>query len=229
MGWDKLWDALWKERLVVHGIGLDCDREQQTPRPKKIEDIKYGNFRPVHVRTAMIREDVWQYLLDTPMPPGWDNRSPPDLAEFGERVRAYWCSCAQLLEKSREAEKLPREEGHVSIFDENNLVNVRMHIQDPYRRVRDHRPSSVERLIRDEVIFGLGSHWLMALEGMVVSSRWDHFIDEVTEFLWIMKVGLFDWHPSESGGQDPMWRDHLHFHKGLVKIIERMVKKEDEG
>jgi hypothetical protein len=87
------------------------------------------------------------------------------------------------------------------------------------------------RVIRDECGLGLGSHWLMALEGGVQPDEVDNFISGAAEMAWFDVVNGFHrgnlWKPSYAGGQDPSWKTWLRYHQDMVSILERIVEADE--
>jgi len=218
LDFDDLWVAILQERLLVpghvsRGIGF-CE-----PMPLEVVDhpVVSRHIRNVRVQVAMIREDVWQSIMATPLKTRAFFELPETLEALQGAVQAYWGECSTLLNKP------------ISKFDKQLLRNTIRCIQleGPVANL----PSYT---LRDEWVFGLGSHWLMALEGEIQTQELNDFYQGVAEMVWFIWVNSYRnregslWKPSYAGGEDLPWNDHLRFHKDMVRILEGLIAKDKE-
>ena len=169
MDFDQLWEAIWEERLIVPGhwcYGEENLHGKGSPVSKS-EALESGSFgmRNVRVQVAMIREDVWQMVIATPFK-SWRNDFPTSMPALKSLVYNYWAECQSMLAAAIPREELTTAEEKTSaMIRGTDIYSVRSTIQgaSSHRRLEHYLASC----IRDECGLGLGSHWLMALEGAV--------------------------------------------------------------
>jgi hypothetical protein len=231
---DKLWEAIWEERLLVPGLGTFIEEVDRFPGPVALEvvDQATGKFgvRNVRVQVAMIREDVWQTCMATPFEPSPYYKLPDSLDKLRWSVRGYWDECSSLLSGAIRFEPSTT----LDTMTENlvlgrDISSVRNTIRKSTRAMKPIE-NPLGDMIRDECVFGLGSHWLMALEGEVNPEELDAFYLGVSEMIWFEWVNSYRsrgslWKPSYAGGQDQPWEHHLKFHKDMAVILEDLIAK----
>lgn len=222
MDFDQLWEAIWEERLLVPGYGLDGPRKSNGPVPLEEVDLpaSRGTIRNVRVQVAMIREDVWKAIMASPFEPSPFYKLPRTFDELRWGVRGYWDECQTLLREESSDPSALRE-----LFPARMIIRSSRHLpsmQNPLNQV-----------IQDECVSGLGTHWLMALEGEAKPEDLDGLYLGVTEMIWFIWVNSYRsrgslWKPSYAGGQDNPWEEHLRFHQDMAAILEGLVAKHKE-
>ena len=232
MDFDQLWEAIWEERLLVPGhwcYGEENRHGKESPvsKPEALEGGSFG-MRNVRVQIAMVREDVWQMALASPFK-SWRDDFPTSLEGLKALVASYWSECQSMLASAIPTEKLiTAEDLSSAIIKGTDIYSIRSTIQgsSDHRR-RDHYLASC---IRDECGLGLGSHWLMALEGAVKPDELPEFLTGVSEMVWFELVNNFRgrgnlWKPSYAGGQNRPWKAWLKYHRDMVGILEGVIKR----
>lgn len=233
MDFDQLWEAIWEERLIVPGhwsYGKENRTSIQSPSVAEPEDLPFG-IRNVRVQVAIIREDVWQTMMAYPFK-SWRDDFPTSLESLKTLVASYWTECQSMLASATPIENLTTAEDLSSAFIRGtDIYSIRSTIQgSSNRRRHDHYLASC---IRDECGLGLGSHWLMALEGAVKPEELPEFLSGVSEMIWFEIVNNFRgrgnlWKPSYAGGQDRPWKTWLRYHQDMMGILDGIIKRETE-
>jgi hypothetical protein len=236
MDFDKLWEAIWEERLLVPGLGTSIEESDKSPGPVALEAVdqaisRFG-IRNVRVQVALIREDVWQASMATPFEPSPYYKLPDSLDKLRWAVRGYWDECSSLLSGAVRFDPSTQ----LSTMTETLLLgrdisSVRNTIRKSTRALKPIE-NPLGDMIRDECVFGLGSHWLMALEGEVKPEELDAFYFGVAEMIWFEWVNSYRargslWKPSYAGGQNQPWKRHLKFHKDMVGILEGLITRHE--
>ena len=184
-------------------------------------------MRNVRVQVAMIREDVWQMVIATPFK-SWRDDFPTSLPALKSLVYNYWAECQSMLASAIPTDGLNAAELSSAIIRGADIYSVRSAIQGSSDlRRREHYLASC---IRDECGLGLGSHWLMALEGAIKPDEVFEFLSGVAEMVWFELVNIFRgrgnlWKPSYAGGQNRPWKTWLRYHQDMVVILEEILEK----
>lgn len=231
MDFDQLWTAIWEERLIVPGHWSFHDYKQEKPSPSKPEDIpcRHG-IRNVQVQVAMIREDVWQTVMRTPFK-SWRDDFPKTLEELKSLMYNYWAECQSMLASAISFDDLStteeRSEAMIEGKDDFSIRSLIRGVSTMTLRRLDH---PLAGLISDDCVLGLGSHWLLALEGGVKPDELFEFLAGVAEMVWFEVVNGYWgrgnlWRPSYAGGQDRPWKEHLKFHRDMVGILDDIIQK----
>jgi hypothetical protein len=233
MDFDQLWEAIWEERLIVPGYWCYGEKQEETikkvPKPEDLPS-RLG-MRNVRVQVAMIREDVWQSVMASPFK-SWRDDFPTILGSMRSLVYNYWAECQSSLASAKHLENLTTQEERSSIMLKGeDIFSIRGVIQGNRSSICrfDHYLSS---LIKDECGLGLGSHWLMALEGTVKPEQLEYFLAGVAEMIWFKLVNEYRgpgnlWKPSYAGGQDRPWGEWLSYHLNMAVILNGIIKREE--
>jgi hypothetical protein len=235
LDFDDLWVALLQERLLVPGHRSIKPDRSKGPRPLEEVDhpVSKHAIRNVRVQVAMIREDVWQAIMATPFQASPFYKLPGTLEELRWAVRGYWDECSiRLREAVRFDESMTTNERIEHLVRGSDLFSVRDNIRES-RLEESSGTSPLSYFLQDACVSGLGSQWLMALEGAVKPEELSDFFLGVAEMLWFEWVNSYRsrdslWKPSYAGGQDIPWDDHLRFHKDMVRILEELIAKDKE-
>ena len=234
MDFDQLWEAIWEERLLVPGhwcYGEENRGERPTLVSNPEDTPRLHGMRTVRVQVAMIREDVWQSVLASPFK-SWRDDFPTSLGDLKSLTYNYWAECQSMLASAIPEEELTTAEKVSSaMIKEKDLYSIRRIVQGFSSRTRlDHYLASC---IRDESGLGLGSHWLMALEGAVKPEELFEFLSGVSEMIWFDLVNGYRgrgnlWKPSYAGGQDRPWKNWLRYHQDMAGILTGIIEKATE-
>jgi len=229
MEWDKLWEAIWEERLIVSGLG-DLGRGRVPDKTyTKPEDVPSWCVRNVRVAVAMIREDVWQSMLSTWIR-HWD-RKPTTIIDILEQVRSYWTYCKDLLSEAKYLATWPREEwatAQVEGLDRESIRNLIRGTSSFSSRRLEH---PLSQSIKDELVTGWGTQWLRALEGAVPEEELEEFFAGVAEAVWVEMVNGYRevvWQPSVLGGQEHEWLRWMKYHRDMIQIISGLMLRDEE-
>ena len=236
MDFDQLWMAIWEERLLVPGLGTYIDEADESKGPVALEEVDLPknrhSFRNVRVQVAMIREDVWQSCMATHFESSPYYKLPGTLEELRWGVRGYWDECSTMLQEAVRFEEATSLESMMgSLSRRSDISSVQNAIRNATRSLRTVE-NPLSHNIRDECVFGLGSHWLMALKGEVKPEELDTFYLGVAEMIWFQWVNNYRnrgsiWKPSYAGGQEEPWGRHLKFHKDMAVILEGLIAKHE--
>jgi hypothetical protein len=235
MDFDQLWEAIWEERLIVPGHWCYGEEDRQGKEGpltvSKFEELANNTpfkIRNVRVQVAMIREDVWQTMMVYPFR-SWRGDFPTSLEALKSLVREYWTECQGMLAAATPREELTTAEMMSSaILRGTDIYSIRSTIQGSSSlHSSDHYLASC---IRDECGLGLGSHWLMALEGAIKPEELVEFLTGVSEMVWFELVNNFRgrgnlWKPSYAGGQNRPWKSWLRYHQDMVGILEGIITR----
>lgn len=235
MDFDQLWKALWEERLIVPAHWCYGESQREPPQlVSKPEDLSSrSGMRNVRVQVAMIREDVWQSIMTSPLKSWRGEEFPTTLEGMRSLVYNYWAECESLLASAKHLEDYITQEERTSVMLKGeDIFQIHGMIQGSQSSICrfDHYLSS---LIKDECGLGLGSHWLMALEGSVKPEDLEHFLTGVAEMVWFKLVNEYRgrgnlWKPSYAGGQDRPWNEWLSYHLDMAVILNKIIKKDEE-
>lgn len=237
MDFDQLWEATWEERLLVPGhwcYGEEKRHVKEAPTASKPEDLpRTSGIRNVRVQVAMIREDVWQSVLVSPFK-SWSGDFPTTLDSLKSLLCDYWVECRKVLESAISLDTLTTvHDRSEAMLNGDDLYSIRSLIQGASSMTLRRWDHHLSRCIRDECGLGLGSHWLMALEGAVQLNELPGFLSGVAEMVWFDLVNGYRgrgnlWKPSYAGGQDRPWKNWLRYHQDMAGILTGIINKATE-
>lgn len=191
---------------------------------------RYETTRPRAVAGAMIREDIWQILLKTPIR-GWKKTTTFEdmLADAREVLKG------ELAWMAEDAAFLARDRATISETERD------AHWRKAFRRDMD-REDERDNLLRDALRAGEGVSGFSLKESLKFAlgldpspEDLDAFIIDLAETAWVQWVyaGLHgQWHLSTNNGQDPQWKEHREFLTALLGIKGRWEEEldaEEEG
>jgi hypothetical protein len=173
------------------------------PLPNAKFGMRPNNERPdLPVKFALIREDVWQELLNVKSEV-WDSKSfkKADLEFFRGQVQEEW---DMAVDKTKSLdEKLS------ALFKGRHIFN------------KDHVP----------YVVGYGTHWQMMVKEADKLSKKEinEFLDTAAELAHVemaLSSLYFRWKPSVYGGQDRDFKRHAKLLSAFAKVARKADKEE---
>ncbi len=178
----------------------------------------YPHNKPRAVSHAMIREDVWQILLNTSIE-SWDGTLSFDKMKE-DAIKAL----NEALAKKEEIERLKKDKS-----EDNSSLLIRLLLHDMDNYDRDNLFTSLLYPREGESGFTLKRAFKFACEQENLSKEEliKHVLD-IAEMAYVQCVYSHlhgQWHPTTNSGQDGNWKEHRAF---LQKLIEIKGRWEDE-
>ena len=204
--------------MITIGTGSYADSAEMTvaPKPLNLKDAYSPYFRDqpeirredLRVAQAMIREDVWQALCNLNHK-SWNDKIPSDCAGYKSLVREHW---EKQLKAKQASSTLPQGELWVL--------------------ARELDTSLVASILKDKLVYSLGTHFGLMLEKNLTESELTDFLDTVSETLHVQRMLSllrYQWHPAGPiGPQFGEWPLHQDFARALGVITERVVKHQED-
>ena len=204
--------------MITIGTGSYADSAEMTvaPKPLNLKDAYSPYFRDqpeirredLRVAQAMIREDVWQALCNLNHK-SWNDKIPSDCAGYKSLVREHW---EKQLKAKQASSTLPQGELWVL--------------------ARGLDTSLVASILKDKLVYSLGTHFGLMLEKNLTESELTDFLDTVSETLHVQRMLSllrYQWHPAGPiGPQFGEWPLHQDFARALGVITERVVKHQED-
>jgi hypothetical protein len=206
--------------MITIGTGAYADSAEMSvaPKPLNLKEAYSSYFgdqpeikrEDLRVAQAMIREDVWQALCNLSHK-SWNDKVPSDCDGFKSLVREHW---EKRLKAKQASSTLPQGE----LWVLKGEVDT----------------SPVSLILRDKLVYSLGTHFGLMLEKNLTESELTDFLDTVSETLHVQRMLSllrYQWHPAGPiGPQFGEWPLHRDFTRALGVIAESVVKhQEDEG
>ncbi len=206
--------------MITIGTGSYARLAEMSVAPKPLEpkDAYNSYFRDqpetkredLRVAQAMIREDVWQALCNLTHK-SWNDRVPSDCAGYKSLVREHWEKQLKIKQAS-------------STFPQGELWVLAGELDT----------SLVASILRDKLVYSLGTHFGLMLEKNLKEPELTDFINTVSETIYVQRMLSllrYQWHPAgPTGPQCGEWQLHRDFVRSLGVIAEDIVKRqEDEG
>jgi hypothetical protein len=181
--------------------------------------------KPRPVSQAMIREDVWQILLQSPFS-GYRDFTFADMQSSAKEVldeELTWKAEEEAF-RARDPRTIPDAERHAM---ETKLFRRTMD-----RHERDTVFRSSVRAYEGVSGFALREAFDLGLELSASREDLDRFITQdmaETAYVQLVYSRLHgQWHPSTNSGQDPAWKAHRTFLQALMKIAEDQENESEE-
>ncbi len=188
------------------------------------EDHHMDSVRPVC--QAMIREDVWQILLNTPLD-WWPSDEKVTFEMFAEKGKS---ACAAYLEKKKAVTAAE------NAADEEDA---------PLTAGKEawHLALALNQFERDDAFFRMlgGSEGVsgfsfreslaLAFQAKQSDEEFAVYFQDLLETVFV-QTGYASlhgqWHPTTNSGQDPLWDEHRAFHAKLAQIKGRWEDDADD-
>lgn len=159
------------------------------------------------VTQAMIREDVWQFLLNTELD-SWNGKY----------------TIAKVLEDSKSTIKQKRELKALQESGDMKYYHLAMESED------DHKNAFSSMIRGGEGVsgFSLKQSFELAMEIARNKKELDVFIQDLVETAFVQCAYSWihgQWHPTTNSGQDGNWKMHREF---MMKLLTVKGKYEDE-
>jgi hypothetical protein len=206
---DAQGQTLW---FPAHGLAEDETRTNTKPRP---------------VSQAMVREDVWQIMLKTPIE-SWRHSEPLTIAAMQKAANEFldWEKAWKAEEAAFQA-RLAEKPTTITMEEREAWM---MKLMGRMSR-RDERDNIFQSAIRDSEGmsgFSLAEAFNFGIELGGTPEELEGFITDLAETAYVQWVYTHlhgQWHPTTNSGQDGNWKEHRAFLKALLKIKGRF---EDE-
>ena len=199
--------------VVTTGSGSYSDPAELLVAPKPLPGGEHYNVlfhkeesRNLHVVQAMVREDVWQVLLEMRFQ-NWNKKIPPDYPSWRKLADDFWQAIKGITE----------EEGAIPTW-------LRMeHLQ---------RENPVAAFLKDEgFVTGLGTHLEIALKENPEGEELEKFLDSVAEMAFIQYILMqirHQWRAGTScGPQWGEWAMHKEYLEKLIALVPPEEPSED--
>jgi len=201
----KAGDGSHRVELMVH----------VRPGTKDFHGSRKDKKTPLHVNHMMIREDVWQQLLQTPVEDNY-GQSIATVEDHKQAIFDLYEKGYQIMVAYKNAET-------------GSVEKDRLRFELNYGLDRDYNNLISPFVCKSEIPFtvGLGEHWKLLLEKCLPLEDVKHVLEAIAEFVHVWKVISklrIAWHPSTScGPQYGEWKSHQDFLHKLLVVVDQEV------
>jgi hypothetical protein len=196
--------------VVTTGSGLYSDSAEMLVAPKPLPGGEHYNVmfrkeesRDLRVVQAMIREDVWQALLEMKFQ-HWSKTIPSDYPSWRKLTGEFW-----------EESKIPT--GGPPLWLKNERLS---------------RDNPVASFTKDEFIVGLGTHFELALKENPEGEELERFLDSVAEMAFVQFILMqirHQWRVGTScGPQWGNWAMHKEYLEKLAVLAQKGLSDSQE-
>lgn len=180
-----------------------------------------STIKPRPVSLAMIREDVWQILLSTPLQTWTGSKQYTFEKMKGDALKHL----DETLAREAEIEKLKKEKP-----GDDRLFSLMMRVHDLDFTDRDNLFSSFLYPREGESGFTLKKAFRFGLEQGASKEELVQYVTDLAETAYIQAVYSMlhgQWHPTTNSGQDGNWEEHRTFLQKLLEIKGRWEEEEE--
>lgn len=217
--------------IVKAGEGAYAHSADLLVHPKPGTENYHGTRserpKPIAVEHLMIREDVWQGLLQMKGANAGLSQKDPSIEFHRKGIRDLYRKACKDYHKPLISlpPNAPAE-----------LVEAQQAIRD-LRRIQLENTDWRNPLVfmtKDEVPFavGFGTNWRLLIEKNLPEAEVEHVLDSIAEMAHVMKVLYpvrYQWEPSTScGPQFGEWAKHVLVNKLFARIAENNIDEDDE-
>lgn len=170
------------------------------------------HHKPRPVSLAMIREDVWQILLNTPL----------------KTWRGEWTFSKMKADALKALDETLEREEKIKAAKPEDKLHLLLRDYDDYNR--DNLFTSATSPYEGESGFTLRAAFKFALEQNLPKEVLQQYVVDLAETAYVQLVYSHlhgQWHPTTNSGQDGNWKEHRAFLQKLQEIKGKWEEDED--
>jgi hypothetical protein len=211
--------------VIVAGQGSNVADLLVYPKPgiKDWHGVHSFSAKPtLQVDHAMIREDVWQEIINTPLTSDWSDK----VWTIQDYYLAITKTYTKYQEVSEECSELYKD-SPVKDMIQSTMIEYK------FRELADSKEWESNPLVywltKGDIpyVISIAENWKLLTDKKLPLDEVKAVLYDIAEFIYVMHYMMslrFYWRPSNScGPQEGLWKNHKKFLKSLLKISNKAI------